>query len=548
MLVTKSRLARLAILLGLGSGIFGGARASGQCLSWSSSFHSSPSAAALIGFDDGSGPALYVGGMGVQRWNGSAWLNVGYLTGTDDGVFALGTFNDGSGLALYAAGDFERANFVYSPGIAKWSGSAWLPVGWGLGGPSPIWAGALAVFDDGSGPALYIGGHFVGALGATSNGIIKWDGSTWSSLAGGITAMQPPPYVYPNVWALAAYDDGSGSALYALGNFSAIGGVPADGIAKWNGSLWSAVPGSPTHGGVAMAVYDDGTGLALYLGGNFTSVGGAPAHGLARWDGTSWSVPPGGLFMVISALTVFDDGSGPGLYAGGLSAYPALGNLARWDGANWSTLGRGVNGQVQTLAVFDDGSGGGPDLYVGGAFTLAGDGIPSTDVAEWYGCQSQITPMCYGDGTFAPCPCHNSGAAGHGCQNSAGLGGALLSSTGTTIPDTFTLLSSFEPTTALTIFIIGDTLTQTPVKFGDGIRCAGGNLLRLYVKTAGSGMAAAPQTGDPSISQRSANLGFPIPPGSVRYFQTYYRDGLQSFCPPPNGSSFNVANALRVIW
>jgi hypothetical protein len=200
------------------------------------------------------------------------------------------------------------------------------------------------------------------------------------------------------------------------------------------------------------------------------------------------------------------------------------------------------------MAVYDDGAGGGPDLYLGGDFLTAGDQVISQNVAEWYGCQSQIASMCYGDGTFAPCPCSNSGAPGNGCRNSAGLGGALLHSTGTTIPDTLTLIANNEPATPLTIFMMGDALTETPIHFGDGIRCAGGNLLRMYLHTAVGGNAAAPLPGEPSISQRAANLGFPIPPGSVRYFQAYYRDGAPSFCPFPTGSSFNITSALRVIW
>jgi hypothetical protein len=36
--------------------------------------------------------------------------------------------------------------------------------------------GALTVFDDGSGPALYAGGTFVTAGGVTVSRIAKWDG------------------------------------------------------------------------------------------------------------------------------------------------------------------------------------------------------------------------------------------------------------------------------------------------------------------------------------------------------------------------------------
>jgi hypothetical protein len=73
-------------------------------------------------------------------------------------------------------------------------------------------------------------------------------------------------------------------------------------------------------------------------------------------------------------------------------------------------------------------------------------------------------------------------------------------------------------------------------------------LKRLYVKTASGGTASAPGPGDPSITAQSAALGDPISGGQSRGYQAYYRDGSASFCPPPAGSTFNVSNALLVLW
>ena len=95
------------------------------------------------------------------------------------------------------------------------------------------------------------------------------------------------------------------------------------------------------------------------------------------------------------------------------------------------------------------------------------------------------------------------------------------------------------------IFLQGDTLLTDGAVFGDGIRCAGGDLLRLYTKTASSGAVTAPEAGDPSITARSAALGDPIAPGSPRFYQVYYRDPEAAFCP---GATFNVGNALRIVW
>jgi hypothetical protein len=87
----------------------------------------------------------------------------------------------------------------------------------------------------------------------------------------------------------------------------------------------------------ALAVYDDGSGPALYAGGGFTIAGGAPANRIARWDGSRWSALGSGMNATVNALAVYDDGSGPALYAGcSFSSSPAV--VARWNGSSWSTV------------------------------------------------------------------------------------------------------------------------------------------------------------------------------------------------------------------
>ena len=54
--------------------------------------------------------------------------------------------------------------------------------------------------------------------------------------------------------------------------------------------------------------------------------------------------------------------------------------------------------------------------------------------------------------------------------------------------------------------------------------------------------------GDTSISLQSAALGDPIAPGSTRFYQSYYRDSNPSFCPAPQGSTFNVTSGVSITW
>lgn len=241
---------------------------------------------------------------------------------------------------------------------------------------------AKAVFDDGSGPALYVGGAFSLAGGAPAESIARWDGESWSGVGGGVDG---------DVRSLLVHDDGSGNGpeLYAGGFFTHAGGAPALHIAKWNGTRWAPL-GSGTNDFIrCMKLHDDGSsgGLALYVGGKFTMAGGAPASRIARWDGTAWSPLGPGLLGTVFALETFDEGSGAGpeLFAAGAFVNPAN-HVAKWNGTSWTWLGMGVAGDVNALATFDDGLGGGPALYAGGQFMTAG-GAPASSLATWDGSQ-----------------------------------------------------------------------------------------------------------------------------------------------------------------
>ena len=266
------------------------------------------------------------------------------------------------------------------------------------GGGNP-YVRSFSVFDDGSGvgPALYVGGEFTRAGGAQVNSIAKWDGSSFSDLAGGMDWLFDPEVI-----AMTAFDDGSGPALYAGGKFSSAGGVAADYIAKWDGSAWSPLGGGMSASGndwpwvFALEVFDDGTGggPALFAGGTFTGAGGVAANYIAKWDGSAWSPLGSGvsggspLSNSVSCMKVFDDGSGPALYVSGSftsAGGSAANGIAKWDGTSWSPVGSGAGSSFVSagrLTVFDDGSG--PALYSAGGFSIAGGTTP-TDVAKWDG-------------------------------------------------------------------------------------------------------------------------------------------------------------------
>lgn len=157
---------------------------------------------------------------------------------------------------------------------------------------------------------------------------------------------------------------------------------------------------------------------------------------------------------------------------------------------------------------------------------------------------SVFNGFCFGDGLdtthSAACPCANYGAAGHGCASSSNASGGLLTATGSTNPDTVVLHGSGMPMASLCIYLQGDALEDAV--FGDGVRCAGGSLIRLLTKSNVAGASAFPEQGDVSISTRGQ-----VAPGSSvrRYYQTYYRNPAASFCP---SATFNVTNGVIVDW
>lgn len=286
-----------------------------------------------ISFDDGNGPALYSSSFfanefnqtgSLQKWNGSGWTGIALTLD----IRALAEHDDGSGKALYVGGRKWMAVPTFASHIAKWDGATWSPVGEGLFNT----INDLAVFDDGGGKALYAVGDFTQTGNSTpARRIAKWNGTSWSALGSGLDGP---------ALALAVFNDGSGDALYVVGSFTDAGGVPATGIAKWNGSAWSAVGG----GAAAIeniVVFNDGAGDALYVSGPFTSIGGLPIAQTARWDGAAWTQVGDGPGPR-ARMVVYDNGFGPTLYFGG--SFSQAGGLASHNIAQFCQPGMFLDG------------------------------------------------------------------------------------------------------------------------------------------------------------------------------------------------------------
>jgi hypothetical protein len=164
---------------------------------------------------------------------------------------------------------------------------------------------------------------------------------------------------------------------------------------------------------------------------------------------------------------------------------------------------------------------------------------------------SSMTSFCSpGVANVIACPCGNPPAgAGQGCNNSSNTGGAILSATGTAMlsADTLVFHTTGEKPTATTILLQGNATVTFGAAFGQGVRCVGGSLKRLYTKSASGGSITAPGAGDPTVSARSAALGDTIVAGQTRYYMAYYRDPtVLGGCT--SNDTFNGTQGGAVIW
>lgn len=150
--------------------------------------------------------------------------------------------------------------------------------------------------------------------------------------------------------------------------------------------------------------------------------------------------------------------------------------------------------------------------------------------------------FCAGDGSGAACPCGNTGAVGAGCANSTGTSGLLAGSGSVSLAaDSLTLSASGLPANASVLFFQGTTAQNGGLgsPFGDGLRCAGGSVVRLGTKVASAGNSSYPTLGDQTVSMR----GVVVAPGT-RTYQAWYRNAA-TFC---TADTFNLTNGLSVLW
>jgi len=226
------------------------------------------------------------------------------------------------------------------------------------GGGANDWVYSSTVYNG----DLIVGGKFTAIDGVSANYIARWDGVSWSPLGSGVNGK---------VNALAVFKGN----LIVAGEFTEAGGIPVNFIARWNGTSWDDELGGVGSTVTSLAVIAD----TLFVGGYFVEADNVTVNYIAKRD-TAWVAMGGGMGGSqgqVMSLSVFNGE----LYAAGFfnSAGGTTANhIAKWNGAAWSSVGSGISGIVYTLGEYNN------MLIAGGLFLNAG-GMPANHIAAWNG-------------------------------------------------------------------------------------------------------------------------------------------------------------------
>jgi hypothetical protein len=279
-------------------------------------------------------------------------------------------------------------------------------------------------------------------------------------------------------------------------------------------------------------------GGLIYVGGGSTFAAGVVSDSTSSYvyDPVADTIGPIALIPRATGETrAVNHGGRVWVLGGGRVAPNPSNEVDVYDPATntWS-LGPAFVTARRNTAIDTDAAG---NIYLTGGYVTAGTPTNDVEVLRQF-----ATSFCSGDGSGTACPCANSGAAGNGCASSVNANGANLAASG--VPsisaDTFVLLGTGMPSSSA-LYFQGTTQVGAGLGavFGDGLRCAGGSVVRLRTVTNVGGASQYPAAGDPSISVK----GMVTAPGS-RTYQVWYRNAAV-FC---TASTFNLSNGLLVSW
>jgi len=306
------------------------------------------------------------------------WVDVGLFNRSINVLYSDSVSNE-----LFIGGTFCFVNNDTMVGMAKWNGHQLTTLGCGVewncnttgisGYCSPV--SSFVRFNN----HIFVTGSFTYAGNKTVNGITYWNGSEWINFGTGLKFID-------GTGGMGAKLKVINNELYLCGVFDSIAGIPVNGIAKYNGTNWSAVhdfPIIPTWQGGMNRIHDiELYKNELYVCGIFDNLPIGTIFNIVKWDGNNWvSVGNGirGTFVVVSSMLVYKNE----LIVAGMFSKSAYQNnpgenIGKWDGTHWTELASGTDDGIWDIKVHND------ILYACGTFEHAG-GIPADEIAKWDG-------------------------------------------------------------------------------------------------------------------------------------------------------------------
>jgi hypothetical protein len=205
-------------------------------------------------------------------WDGNTWKDSLILDSVCNSFATLAWYKG----ELYLGGSMYSNNKPLLTNIIRYDGTQWKDVGGGIqsGGLSHVnqllvWRGDL-----------YVAGEFLEAQGAPGNCIARWDGTSWHRLKGGAYKNGGTEADIQNM--VVVNDE-----LYVAGFFDMVDGIPTTGIAKWDGTKWCTV--GDYFGGRSVQDLASYKG-ALYIGGGFSAVNmDTSIRYLAKYTGSGFN-------------------------------------------------------------------------------------------------------------------------------------------------------------------------------------------------------------------------------------------------------------------
>jgi uncharacterized repeat protein (TIGR01451 family)/uncharacterized delta-60 repeat protein len=285
---------------------------------------------------------------------------------------------------ILTAGPFTKMNGLNRNGLARVMSDGTLDSSFnsGAGGDNTIFALAETFLPD---RRILVGGSFLNMNGASRPGLARLDNVGLLD-----SSFNPSLIVNGTVYAIAVYPTNTTQAgkIVIGGNFTAINGVPRNGIARLysDGTLDSSFdPGlGATNPVRAVAIQLDGT---ILVGGSFTNFANAPLNHIARLKGNG-QVDPSfnsglGTDDTVDAIVLQPDTriilAGLFSQANGVSRNRITRLLPDGSADPAANFGAGANAFVSSVALQADGM-----MVVGGGFTTF-DGLARPHLARVYG-------------------------------------------------------------------------------------------------------------------------------------------------------------------